>query len=102
MSIESQKAIEYVWGELSKQIQGNRDAINLVAQRTEKTMTAIGVGRSTFVALPTLNNSSGDMLFCTNCRKIGEGGGAGTGQIVYWNPNTTTWKRISDDVDAAI
>lgn len=102
MSIESQKAIEYVWRELSKQIYSNRDAITMVAQRTEKAMTAIGVGRSTFASLPAVQNSGGDMLFCTNCRKIGEGGGAGTGQIVYWNPNTGTWKRISDDSDAAI
>lgn len=94
--------IEAVFRELLKEVQVNRSAIGLASQRSERAETAGGIASILFVNLPAVNVSGGDMLFCSNCRKIGEGVGAGTGQIVYYNPATATWKRISDDADAAV
>lgn len=42
-------------------------------------------------SLPTTGNATGAIAFATNARKPGEGGGAGTGMPVFWNPATSTW-----------
>ena len=42
----------------------------------------------------------GEERFCTNCRKIGEGGGAGTGTPIYWDG--AAWTRGSDDTVAVV
>lgn len=55
-----------------------------------------------FAELPTPAGGSPVTIFCSNCRKVGEGGGAGTGTPVYFNPNTQTWYRASDDTLGAI
>ena len=41
----------------------------------------------------------GEERFCTDCRKIGQGGGAGTGTPIYWDG--LAWTRGSDDTAAA-
>lgn len=55
-----------------------------------------------FVDLPTVTVQNGRVRWCSNCRKTGEGAGVGTGVLVYSNATTTNWKRVSDDVNAAI
>lgn len=102
MSVQSQQMIEWVWQQLDKEIRSVKRDVQLLSTRSERAETAGGVSSVTFVNLPTVNVGSGDILWCSNCRKIGEGGGAGTGQMVYYNPGTATWKRISDDANAAI
>lgn len=52
-----------------------------------------------FVDLPAAGEA-GRLRFCTNCRKVGEGLGAGTGTVVY--DDTFSWKRTGDDTLAAI
>lgn len=37
------------------------------------------------------------IAWCSNGRKSGEGVGAGTGQLVYYNPATDQWLRFRDD-----
>lgn len=102
MSVQSLQMIDKVWRSLQHQIEDTRGQVALLHQRSERAETAGGVATVTFALLPTVNVGTGDLLWCSNGRKIGEGVGAGTGVIVYYNPGTLTWKRISDDSDVAI
>lgn len=44
----------------------------------------------TVAALPA-TAANGQLAFASTARKPGEGGGAGTGMIVFWNGATSTW-----------
>lgn len=55
---------------------------------------------NTFATLPSGFKSR--VRWCSNCRKVGEGVGAGTGTPVYYNPATAAWNRWRDDTAAAI
>jgi hypothetical protein len=52
-----------------------------------------------FAALPTAGQP-GRLRFVTNGRKVGEGGGAGTGVLAY--DDGTDWFRSSDDTPVAV
>ena len=56
--------------------------------------------RYTFVTLPAGANAvDGQLAFCTNGRKVGEGPGAGTGVPVYFDG--ADWRVYSTDAAAA-
>ena len=42
----------------------------------------------------------GEVVFCTNCRKIGEGAAAGTGTLVY--DGGAAWLTVSTDAAPAV
>lgn len=70
----------------------------------ENALLCDGVPAYDLVDLPVLADGGlGDgvsnitIAWCTNGRKSGEGVGAGTGQLVYYNPATDQWLRIRDD-----
>lgn len=48
-----------------------------------------------FADLPAAG--AGDMQYCSNARKTGEGAGAGTGCLLYYDG---IWRRVSDDAAA--
>jgi len=101
MSQKTQDMVEFVWTELGKQIVDNRRDLRLIAQRTERSETAGGHQSYTFATRPTANNSGGDEIWISDGRKVGEGAGAGTGVLCYWNPATSTWKLHRDDSNVA-
>lgn len=41
---------------------------------------------------------AGQVAWASTGRKPGEGGGAGTGILVYFNPGTATWLTVSGNV----
>lgn len=67
----------------------------------EASPTTYAVQTNTFAALPAPGTSRGQTQFCSNCRKVGEGAGTGTGTIVYTD-GTGFWLRIRDDTHAAV
>lgn len=96
--------LEWMWTEINARLDAvQRDAARSTA-RNERAETAGGVDSIAFADLPTaaIGAGDGDIYWITNGRKTGEGAGAGTGVLVYYNSATATWKRISDDVNAAI
>lgn len=65
----------------------------------EAAVASLGAVSSTYANLGT--GVEGQHRKCTDCRKAAEGPGAGTGQIVYWNPATTQWLNVRNDAAAA-
>lgn len=95
--------IEIVWKELQGQINDIRQKVE-TAQQTERALFSDSVPAYLVVNLPTLANGGlGDgvsyvtIAFASNGRKAAEGGGAGTGQLVYYNAVTDQWLRVRDD-----
>lgn len=87
-----------------------RNEITLIGQQVsvaadpETALSCDGIPAYTLVNLPTLADgglgdgiSSITVAWCTDGRKSGEGAGAGTGQLVYYNPATDQWLRFRDD-----
>lgn len=99
MSRKSEDMIDWMWGKLQGQIIDVNKQLTLVISRTERAEVAGGHQAYTFATMPTVNNSGGDEIWVSNGRKVGEGAGAGTGVLCYWNPTTGTWKKHRDDTD---
>jgi hypothetical protein len=68
---------------------------------TRGTMRIDMLPRYTFATLPTAPDAfDGLVAFCTNGRKVGEGGGAGTGVPVYFDG--ASWRVFSTDAAVAV
>lgn len=95
---------ELVFEDLNKQLAAVKADVRLLELRTERAETASGVLELTLAAAPLAVNGAkgGDMLFISDGRKSGEGAGAGTGLIAYYNPATDSWYRPADDTAVAI
>jgi hypothetical protein len=99
-----QDVTEMIWttlqGELNKVRQQATKAINL----SERSETAGAVEAIRLDEAPKAANGAakGNILFITNVRKVGEGAGAGTGTLCYYNPADDTWRRVGDDTIATI
>lgn len=92
--------LEIVWNELQSQIDGLRVDMNNLLAKSERAETAGGMLASALADAPLAADGGvgdGDMLFITNGRKSGEGVGVGTGIPAYYNADTDTWLRFSDD-----
>jgi hypothetical protein len=99
----SSDLIEYVWQELRSELNTQRQAIE-DARRTERALIADSVPSYTVAALPTAangglgNNASYcTIVFASNGRKSGEGAGAGTGTLCFWQASLGQWLRITDN-----
>jgi len=88
---------EYMWKDINQKLLALQNRLDTLTVRTSFTQTAGGLVRIMFAALPVTNNTSGDLYWCTDGRKVGEGAGLGTGTVVYWNGTTNQWNRIRDD-----
>lgn len=55
--------------------------------------------RYAVASLPTTGIATGTTAFATDGRKVGEGGGAGTGTLAYYDG--TAWRRVGDDTTVA-
>lgn len=65
----------------------------------ERAEQAGAVQSVAFASLPAAGQR-GRLRFCSNCRKVGEGAGLGTGTPVY--DDATAWRRTGDDSTAAV
>jgi len=95
--------IEYVYGELRKELGDTQRQVK-IAQQTERALFSDSVPAYTVANLPTLANgglgngtSYVTLAFASNGRKSAEGAGLGTGQLVYYNAPTDQWLRVRDD-----
>lgn len=81
-----------------------RDVINSLAQRIhrvelkERAEQAGAVKPLAFIDLPAAGKR-GSLLYCTDCLKVGETTGNGTGTIIY--SDSSAWRRVGDDTTAA-
>lgn len=69
---------------------------------TERSEVTGGVANYTYATLPT-PNKAGMIANCSNCRKSGEGAGAGTGCLVVVEELAATlqWVNVHDPTQAA-
>jgi len=93
--------VELVYIRLKKRIDRLEHGQDALHTTTEQAGFTDGVPAYTFANLPTNGLANGTtyvtVAFCSNGRKSGEGVGAGTGQLVYYNAPTTQWLRVRDD-----
>jgi hypothetical protein len=96
--------IDMVWKEMQKSIDSIQSQVVRAKNLTERAETAGGVEAVTLANAPLAAGGSiaGDLLFITNGRKVGEGAGAGTGTLCYYNTATDSWFRVGDDTAVAI
>lgn len=94
---------DLMWRDLSKQTDALRAEVNLLNVRTERSEMTGGVRPTSLANAPLAANgaSAGDHLWLSDCRKIGEPHGAGTGVTCYYDAIGDQWKRVSDDAVAA-
>lgn len=92
--------LEIVWNQLQLQIDSLRRDVDVLLAKSERAETAGGMLASTLLSAPLAADGGvgdGDFLFIINGRKSGEGVGAGTGIPAYYNADTDSWLRFSDD-----
>ncbi len=96
--------LEWIWKEVNERIDALRSDVTTFIARAERSEVTGSAEEIAFADLPTIADSpmNGNLYWVTDGRKMGEGAGAGTGVLVYYNEATTTWKRIADDSDVAI
>lgn len=90
-----------VWDELNKQIKGVRSDVRALHTDTEQAGYSDGVPAYTVANLPITGLANGQsfvtIAFASNGRKAGEGAGAGTGVMVYWDNPSGLWLKFSSD-----
>lgn len=94
-----------MWDELQRQIKDVRGRVDEIAIRYERAELAGGVDAVLLANAPlavTGGVKAGSLLFITNGRKPGEGGGAGTGVLAYYQSSLDQWLRTSDDTAVVI
>ena len=95
--------VEYVWQELRQELNTLQAQVK-IAQQTERALFTDSIPAYTVATLPTLangglgnNTSYTTILFASNGRKSGEGGGAGTGVIGFYQASLDQWLRVEDN-----
>lgn len=101
-------ALDLVWQDLTEQVAQIKKQMEIMGRLSERAETSGGHPAAATLALaPTVAGGAsglkaGDSLWIGNARKSGEGVGAGTGLIAYYNPSTDSWYRPSDDTAVVI
>jgi hypothetical protein len=68
-----------------------------------RTQSADGLETNDLTSLaaePAERLYQGRVMYCTDCRKGGEGGGGGTGLPVYFDSSGATWRNFFDNAAA--
>lgn len=93
--------IENTWRTLSDMVSNVRRDLAEITSKSERSETAGGVRSYTLANAPLAVNggmSDGtsyiDLAWISNGRKSGEGVGAGTGVLAYYDASSNTWKNI--------
>lgn len=97
--------LEMVWEHLSADVRRVRNDVRSLRTLTERSETTGGVVAAVLADAPLLADgaAAGDLLFITNGRKAtGEGAGAGTGVMAYYNPSTNTWFNCATDTAVTV
>lgn len=75
---------------VSQLVTQNQILTQILAQFQKGIAIVSSLPTYTVAALPA-TAANGQLAFAPNARKPGEGGGAGTGSVVYFNGATGTW-----------
>lgn len=98
-TIPGAAAATFIFTPLKFQIwSGNALAVEFSTSQHADFAATVRPGRYTVAGLPAAG-TAGRVAFATNGRKVGEGGGAGTGVPCY--DDGTAWRRYSDDTTVA-
>ena len=68
-----------------------------------RTQSVDGLETATLTVLnaePAEREYQGRIMYCTDCRKSGEGAGVGTGLPVYFDSSGATWRNFFDNAGA--
>lgn len=102
----SNDLIQLVRAELQQQVNALQEDVHDLHINTEQAGYSNGVQAYTAASLPVNGVANGQtyvtIAFCSNGRKAGEGAGAGTGVMVYWNAASLQWFKVSDDTVVTI
>lgn len=100
--------VEYVYSELKKQLNTLETAVERNNQR-ERAEIADSIPAYTLADAPlAADGGLGDgisyitLAWISNGRKNGEGGGAGTGILAYYNPSTNSWFGVRSEVAVTV
>jgi hypothetical protein len=105
MSKKTDDMVGFVWRQLGEQISQAQANAQRALLRSEQAPIAQGVQSATLANAPALAGTLTDgvtILFISNGRKSGEGVGAGTGVLAYYNPATSSWFRTADDTAVVV
>lgn len=99
--------VELVYQQLQNELQDLRRQVDS-ARRVERAEIADGIPAYTVANLPTIANgglgngsSYITLAFASNGRKTGEGVGAGTGVLCYYQASLNQWLRVEDNAQVA-
>ncbi len=94
---------DLVWQSLKDEIDVLNKRVDSIAIRYERAEVSDSIPAYTFANLPTATNGGlGDnaayttIAWCSNSRRPGEGAGAGTGTLVFFQSSTGTWLNLHD------
>jgi hypothetical protein len=95
---------ELIWDDLNTQILHIKKRGKFTEIVTERCETAAGHPASTLALAPLRISGAknGDEWFITNGRKVGEGVGAGTGVLCYYDNSTDQWIHPATDTAITI
>lgn len=92
--------LDHVWDNLQGQIASVQKQVNRQSVKTESALYADSVPAFTFANLPGQGLADGStyisLAWCSNGRRPGQGAGAGTGTLVFWDQGTAAWRNIHD------
>lgn len=101
-----QDIVDLIYDSLQREIRSIREDVNRLTTTTEQAQYVDGIPCYTFASLPATGLGNGStyltIAFCSNGRKSGEGVGAGTGVLVYWNNPSSQWLKFNDDTAVTI
>lgn len=96
---------ELIWQTLNDEIDALSRRVDSISIRYERAEISDSIPAYTFANLPTASDGGlGDNLsyttlaWVTNGRKNGEGAGAGTGILAYWDATAQVWKGVRSEV----
>lgn len=96
---------EKMWQDLQRQINALNMRVSEITQKSARGETTGGFQSFAYADRPLLATGGmqtdttqyADIGFCYDCRKTGEGGGAGTGVPCYFDPALDDWRRFEDN-----
>src|SRR5690348_9461580 len=90
---------DMIYEDLTQQVKVVQTKLNTSTAQSERAETSAGHPSGTLAQAPLAATGAraGDQYFITNGRKVGEGAGAGTGVMAYYNPATNSWFTSASD-----
>lgn len=99
---------DWMFEQINADIAALQKSIREITQKSERGETVGGFEAFAYVDLPRaadggMSDGSAyiDVAWCTNCRKSGEGVGAGTGVPCYYDAILDDYRRFEDNAQVA-